>query len=104
MTTNTYNAYLDESLSRLLKCIKEMQCRPILFIGSGLSLRYMNAPTWKGLLSAIIEENSLLEKPIEYYIMKSKEGGIDNLPKVAGQLVPYYFDYAWQKESKPPIK
>ncbi len=95
MSDIVYEEYLKGSLEKLLNCIKEMQCSPILFVGSGLSLRYMNTPTWRGL----VESNPLIKRPLSYYIMDNKVNEEDNLPKVAAGFIPYYFDYAWSEDA-----
>ncbi|MGG2064175.1 SIR2 family protein [Bacillus sp. S14(2024)] len=98
--SSLYDTYLKESLEKLLQCIKEMQCRPILFIGSGLSKRYMGSPSWIGLLEKIVEENPLIDSSLDYYIKDTREGGKDNLPGVAQKLIDPYFKYAFQKKIK----
>ncbi|MGJ9381857.1 SIR2 family protein [Salipaludibacillus sp. CF4.18] len=95
-----YNVYLEESMDELLDCIKKMQCRPILFVGSGLSRRYMEAPSWKGLLQQIVDENPLIDSPLEYYIMNTRINGKENLPEVAKHLVDDYFKFAWLAKTR----
>lgn len=77
-----------------------MQCRPILFVGSGLPRRYMGAPSWIGLLEEIIAVNPLIDSTLDYYIKDTRENGKNNLPGVAQQFIDPYFKYAFQTEMK----
>ena len=72
-----------------------MKSRPILFIGSGFSQRYINSPTWSELLKKLIEENPEIEMPLEYYIQEHD----GDYAKIASQLVDYYRTYAWKNRS-----
>ena len=38
------------------KLFKNFKKRPVAFIGSGISKRYMNTPTWEQLLNKVIME------------------------------------------------
>lgn len=86
-----YELYLKKSLKRLKEVIVDMECRPILFIGSGLSKRYINSPSWSELLEKMIELNPKIEKPFGYYQQKAA----GNLPKIATILEDEYHSYAW---------
>jgi hypothetical protein len=61
---SNYDSYLDSLLEYLKQFIVDMKSRPILFIGSGFSQRYINAPTWSGLLKQLIDENPEIDMPI----------------------------------------
>lgn len=87
-----YYCYLESSLEELKKHIKEMKSRPILFIGSGFSRRYIDSPSWYGLLKVLIEENPEIELPIEYFVQEHN----NDYAKIASQLVNFYRDYAWK--------
>ena len=64
--------------------------RPIFFIGSGMSIRYLKGPNWLGLLKKLIIniENS---RPVEYYLQKYSS----DYEKIAGYLSEIYFEQAW---------
>lgn len=88
---SSYESYLASSLEGLINYIEEMESRPILFVGSGISQRYIGSPTWKELLEILIDENPFIDKPIEYFIQEYN----GEYEKIASALVDYYSDYAW---------
>ncbi|AYB41583.1 hypothetical protein D5F52_16065 [Brevibacillus laterosporus] len=94
-----YEKYLDISLQNLKQYIINMKSRPILFVGSGFSRRYINSPSWKGLLDQLIEENPKITMPIEYFIQD--HGG--DYARIASQLVEFYRDFAWENRSKEEL-
>src|SRR5690554_4885130 len=93
---DTYSAYLNESLIRLQTVMDESVSRPILFVGTGISRRYINAPDWEQLLGLLIEANPIIRYPLGYYAQKTN----NNLPKVASLLIEDYYNYAWQNYNK----
>lgn len=93
---SNYTDYLDESLSKLRTVLDDSGSRPILFIGSGLSRRYLNAPDWIGLLEKLIELNPKKRFPIGYYTQQTG----NNLPHVASAIVEEYQEYAWENCDK----
>lgn len=77
--------------------ITKMNATPFLFIGSGLSRRYIDLPDWKGLLKKFSSNT----RPFEYFLSKS-EG---NIPKAAKLLSKEYHKYWWtQNKSTKPTK
>lgn len=46
---------IEEKLEEMKKILQEKGMRPIFFIGSGLSRRYLNSPNWEDLLKRIAE-------------------------------------------------
>lgn len=91
---SNYDSYLDQSMEYLKKYIGDMKSRPILFIGSGFSQRYINAPTWSKLLEQLIDENPEIEMPLQFYIQEHN----GNYAKIASELVDYYRTYAWKNK------
>ena len=88
----SYELYVEESLSRLRTVLDDSGSRPILFVGSGLSRRYIGAPAWIGLLEQLIEMNSNKKFPIGYYTQNTK----NDYPAVASAIVNEYQTYAWE--------
>lgn len=89
---HTYNFHLEKSLEKIKEYLFERRIRPILFIGSGFSQRYINSPTWKELLEQLIHENSDINKPLQYYLQQYGE----DYPNIASVLTEKYREYAWE--------
>lgn len=97
-------------MERLTSAIKEMGIAPVLFVGSGLSIRYIDAPNWDGLLSEIAGSITL-PRSYEHYRQlhdQSKEALAEELSElyfdqvpdndlVDGQVRSYYFKAAVAK-------
>ena len=47
---------LEDKLKEMEDILREKGLRPVFFIGSGLSIRYLDSPNWEGLLKEIAEE------------------------------------------------
>lgn len=90
---SNYEAYIEDSLSRLRTVLDDSGTRPILFAGSGLSRRYLGSPDWLGLLEKLIDLNPIIKMPIGYYTQSTN----NNLPVVASTLVDEYQSYAWEQ-------
>lgn len=76
--------------------ISRFKTVPFLFIGSGLSRRYLNTPDWRGLLEHFAQQ--LSDDPFVYnaYISRANAEGFTEgqLPKVA-ELIQRDFDKKW---------
>lgn len=71
--------------------ITKRNTTPFLFIGSGLSRRYLDLLDWKGLLKQFSKNT----RPFEYFLSKT-EG---NMPKAAKLLAKEYHKYWWTQNS-----
>lgn len=89
---SVYEEYLNDSLSRLRTVLDDSGTRPILFVGSGISRRYLKSPDWVGLLEKMIEINPKIEMPIGYYAQNAN----NDYPKVGSALIDDYHKYAWE--------
>src|SRR5699024_749718 len=89
-----YKEYLNEVLSKLKTSMYDSGTRPILFAGTGISRRYIDAPDWKGLLNILIEKNPNIKYPLGFYLQDSKD-----LAEVASKIVDDYFKLAWENKS-----
>lgn len=87
---DNYAAYQAEMTADVIQCVESLSCQPILFIGSGLSRRYITAPSWEELLSYLAEKCPLIDKPLAYYRQSLGH------PAAIGQLfAKIYHEWAW---------
>jgi len=85
MDTEKINSY-----KKLEETIANQGNRPIFFVGSGLSIRYLDGPNWSRLLKELIKITSL-SKTFEYFLQKYNE----NYEDIASELVDIFFEKAW---------
>lgn len=85
----SYGEKINASIRDLLL---EFECQPILFIGSGLSRRYINLPNWMELLKALFESIPDQSGRFEYYRQKYDGDPI----KIGTALSDVVFEWAWQ--------
>ncbi len=50
---NDYDKYIEDVTDDVKTCIDAMNCQPILFVGSGLTRRYLNGPKLEELLLSL---------------------------------------------------
>jgi len=76
--------------------VSQFNTVPFLFVGSGLSRRYLNTPDWKGLLAYFA--GKITDDPFAYnsYLSRANAEGFKEgrLPKVA-ELIQKDFDQKW---------
>lgn len=53
ITAEEYNAYKAQNVASINALLSDMGCRPVLFVGSGLTRRYLGGPSWSQLLEQI---------------------------------------------------
>ena len=73
--------------------LKKIQTAPYLFIGSGMSNRYLNIGSWLNLLTNICEEIEMPNKFNYYYSQANQD-----LPKVSSVISDDFFDIWWKNE------
>src|SRR5688572_21929555 len=84
---------MEQFKNQLTAHLNKFPTSPYLFIGSGISRRYINLPTWLDLLQGFyaISKN---KTPFEYFESKSE----NDLPKLASLLAEEFHE-TWWKES-----
>lgn len=91
-----YSQYQQEIKADIAETLQRVQSQPILFIGSGFSLRYANGPNWEMLLTQLANGCPTIDKDFAYF--KQKYDG--DLTKVGSHFATEYFEWAWSKEGK----
>ena len=66
---------------------------PFLFVGSGISRRYLGLETWADLLGKITDEIGM-DNSFRYYLSKAN----GDLPEVASIIAEEFYDLWWKEE------
>ena len=85
-----FERYAEEISEDITETVKTMGCQPILFIGSGLSRRYMDAPSWDELLAYLAEQCSAIDKGLGFYRQSLKTP-----TKIGEEFARLYQEWAW---------
>ncbi|MCD4654772.1 SIR2 family protein [bacterium] len=88
----SYEQYLSENLNRLEQLLHDAGCRPMLFVGSGLSRRYIESPSWSDLMKWLIRNNPSIDRPYGYFYQRANQ----ELSAVGSLIVKPYQEFAWQ--------
>ncbi len=86
----SYIDYKKNVIDDIETCLDSMGCQPILFIGSGFSKRYLNAPSWEDLLKIMGEQCPLIDKDFAYYKQSYKHP-----VKIGTAFSEIYKEWAW---------
>jgi hypothetical protein len=92
-----YEVYQEEIKEDIRVCIENMACQPILFIGSGLSKRYFNAPNWESLLKQMASICPKTNMPFAYY--KQTKNSLIN---IGSELTLEFQKWAWEDPQQFP--
>ncbi|WP_024896924.1 SIR2 family NAD-dependent protein deacylase [Brucella rhizosphaerae] len=85
-----FERYVEEISEDITETVKTMGCQPILFIGSGLPRRYMNAPSWDELLAHLATQCSAIDKGLGFYRQSLKTP-----MKIGEEFARLYQEWAW---------
>jgi hypothetical protein len=85
-----YASYQREFSDDITSTIQEFGCQPILFIGSGLSRRYLGAPSWDELLGTLASRCPLIERSMGYYRQTYQTP-----PRIGEEFARQYQEWAW---------
>lgn len=78
-------------------CLDGMGVQPILFFGSGMSQRYIDTPTWNGLLERLANQCPNIDKNIAYYQQNN-----DSPIAISSEFSGYIREWAWDKQEDFP--
>ncbi|MFC7057845.1 SIR2 family protein [Halovenus salina] len=88
-----YENYKTEIQNRIEQTISELNTQPVLFIGTGLSIRYFGAPSWEGLLREMAESDAVV-RDFEYY-----QQTLDSEEEIGEEFAELYKEWAWPEDS-----
>jgi hypothetical protein len=96
MVKTTTEAVEDASSSRVAAnlvetLLEEFDCQPVLFMGAGMSRRYISAPSWEGILKFALSKLGKNEPEMAY--LWQKHGG--DLIKIGTEVSDLAFEWAW---------
>lgn len=81
-----FSEYQTEIIEDIKSCLEGLQVQPILFMGAGVSQRYLKAPDWENLLKYLAETCPLITRPYGYYSQTRN----DNKPMIASDFSESY--------------
>ncbi|MCZ8767206.1 SIR2 family protein [Escherichia albertii] len=87
---NNYHQYIEDVSDDIKTCLEGMGCQPILFVGSGLTKRYLSGPNWEELLQQLANECPNIDKRFAYYKQKYPE-----LIDIGSVFSDSYNEWAW---------
>lgn len=86
----SYDDYTNERSEEIVRQLKAKGCQPILFLGSGLSKRYFDAPTWDELLRHLLSECKTEIREYAYHKQATTSSA-----EVGSLLAGFYREWAW---------
>lgn len=88
-----YEKYVERMDALIRETLHKFDCRPVFFVGSGLSRRYYSTPGWSELLANVVREVAGDDEHFKY--LSQKHNG--QMIAVGTELTDYVFEWAWAK-------
>lgn len=85
-----YEQYQADVVSDIENMLREVGCQPILFVGSGFSKRYANAPNWHELLKKLADGCPAINKEYGFY-----KQTIPDPIDIGTNFAKLYNEWAW---------
>ena len=90
---SNYEDYKKHITEDIKDCLEGMICQPILFIGSGFSIRYARTPNWEDLLKEMANLCPRIDKNFAYYKQIHNKDYI----RISTLFADSYRDWAWNE-------
>ncbi|MER8445625.1 SIR2 family protein [Mesorhizobium sp. M1066] len=91
MPQSPYERYQERTSSLIKETLEDLECQPIFFIGTGVSKRYFNAPTWMELLKDVANYIGMSDPDFQYLRQKTNQSTIE----IGTILEEKAFEWAW---------
>jgi len=86
-----FEEYKQEVATDIKQTVRRANCQPVIFAGTGLSIRYFGAPSWDGLLKMLVDDCDELNQDYGFYRQT-------RTPAEVGQfLTEKYAEWAWNE-------
>ncbi|QIB39638.1 hypothetical protein G3A56_16875 [Rhizobium oryzihabitans] len=85
-----YERYVEEITEDITNTVQEFGVQPILFVGSGLTKRYMDGPSWEELLGYLADKCSTIDKGLGFY-----KQSLGHPIQIGQEFSKLYQDWAW---------
>lgn len=72
-----YKLYIEKSSKIITSLLAQCGARPVLFVGSGMTRRYLNGPSWRELLEKIAQRASIPDDKFAYLAQKAGQDWIE---------------------------
>ncbi len=95
-----FSDYQAEIVEDIKTCLEGLQVQPILFMGAGVSQRYIGSPDWESLLKHLANICPKVTRQYGYY----SQIYAGNKPLIAESFTDSYAEWAWDigPERYPP--
>ncbi|MEX6067875.1 SIR2 family NAD-dependent protein deacylase [Providencia hangzhouensis] len=88
-----FSDYQAEIIKDIKSCLEGLQVQPILFMGAGISQRYIESPCWENLLKYLAEQCPLIKRPYGYFSQMHN----NDMPLIASDFSELYAEWAWDE-------
>ena len=90
--TNGAQSYREAVQADVEACLSEKGVQPILFLGSGVSRRYFDAPDWNGLLAEMARVCPTIDRDFAYY-----QQSFASLRHIGQEFAERFKEWAWEE-------